>query len=229
MKGMILSMHHSFPKRVVSSLRFSAAAARMLAQSSESHARQRAQNLSWKKDTPRSLASLGTSWMIARRTRHLPSSAKSMTAGSRLCERRSSPTTLLSLPRPLMSLRRTSESSSRSSASMMGSNPSVVPSFPKTSAIPVIPPASSPLTVSTGSSFIFLMHSKISSLLASVVTVVSWLRAAMRTSLSLSVTSETYSAVRLKSVRLPKLLATVHLTLQLRSPMQPLRRGRIRC
>ena len=43
---MILSIHHSFPNSFVSSLKFSAAAALMLAQSSESQARQRVQNFS---------------------------------------------------------------------------------------------------------------------------------------------------------------------------------------
>mmetsp|Transcript_29015 Transcript_29015/g.57998 ORF Transcript_29015/g.57998 Transcript_29015/m.57998 type:complete len:227 (-) Transcript_29015:944-1624(-) len=226
---MILSMHHSLPNSFVSSLRFSAAAARMLAQSSESQVRQRVQNFSWKNDTPRVVARRGTSWMMARRTLHLPSSARSITAGRRDWESRERPTTALSLPRPLIRRSRTSESSSLSRASMMGRRPSVVPSLPKTSAIPVIAPASSPLTPSTGSSLTFPIASSTASLFASLQTPTSWLRAAMRTSDSESDRRDTYSEVRLKFVREPKFEATVQRTLQLRSVMQLLRRGRMRC
>lgn len=89
--------------------------------------------------------------MMARRTRHLESSANSTMAGKRLCESVFTPITSLTQSKLEMMLRRTSGHSSLSCAKKSGSKWSMVFSFPTTGERPMMTLASADFTCWFGS------------------------------------------------------------------------------
>mmetsp|Transcript_23058 Transcript_23058/g.35094 ORF Transcript_23058/g.35094 Transcript_23058/m.35094 type:complete len:235 (+) Transcript_23058:258-962(+) len=150
--GSRLLTDHSDPRRAVSSLRSFAAASRMLDMSSPSHPTHSDRSLSVKNSFPSCLASRGIRSMTASRILHLPSSARSSTAGSSDCVNSSAPMTSFNMDSEDMMFRRTSDVESRNSSSIGGSRCAMVMSLPNMGARSVATMASAALTFSLSSS-----------------------------------------------------------------------------
>mmetsp|Transcript_25034 Transcript_25034/g.31526 ORF Transcript_25034/g.31526 Transcript_25034/m.31526 type:complete len:211 (-) Transcript_25034:659-1291(-) len=145
-------MAHSAPNIIVSSLRFSAAACLIVEISSRSHPTQCVVSFSLKKSFPNCFARCGICCIIASRILHFPSSARSIIAGNKDCDRRSTPITLFNAPRDEITFKRTSEVVSLNRSRTGGTRSVIVASFPKCdeSSVATIPRAA--LTFSLSSS-----------------------------------------------------------------------------